>query len=350
MRVSSMADSIKKNRLSCFAVACLPGKNEQPKTTKDGSKPRGSKTSKNPWAPTPPAVPAKKVMSGRREENGGVLPTLRVPVHANDFHVTAKCDLGGVALSPRSILLKTSGLKAGDKALHLQVRRAIADEVEALSTASVISEDFTEDKVAAAKAEEEDAALAKAQPVFVLLETYCANKRIRFYELLTQHDKRRVGRMTLTELKKLIQLVMPQVSDNQVRYIQTIVSPSLKGEVDIKEFSVLMKEYKNLGLEITAQESVDIKDVLKRLAVEMASNSNLAHTTFRTYGKDGNGTLSVVEQARMVRSMMPHLTEREHALVTRKLRLMSSHSDGSLMYKEIVAAVRTVSTKVSLSD
>eukprot|EP00854_Cymbomonas_tetramitiformis_P001473 gene1473-2099_t len=180
---------------------------------------------------------------------------------------------------------------------------------------------------------------------FAALDAHLKQNSTRLKDLFEQYDADSSGALDRAELSKLMQTLMPQITQTSIQYFQAMLDVDGDGEVTYSELVHAIKECLSAGTAAKAEGDMETTEVLTKLSQYIKGDRETALRVFHAFDKNGSGKLSSAELAQLVLKVLPGVTKQQVRLVLAHMKRLDLSGDGLLSFPEFCKALKGLKIK-----
>eukprot|EP00899_Mesostigma_viride_P018669 jgi/Mesvir1/26803/Mv20568-RA.1 len=176
--------------------------------------------------------------------------------------------------------------------------------------------------------------------LFQVLDEYLMKEKpLLLRVLFDEYDQDQSGYLNCTELGHLVKRIMPNLTERQVRYFQTMVDIDGDGRVTFEELRKKMKEARITANSIRADQPRELWEAMSKLHKFITENKVKVSEAFAHYDINKRGKLSFSDSLRMFQSLLPAITRTELRYVVTAIDSIDSDHDGFISESELRTAI-----------
>ncbi|GAQ86221.1 hypothetical protein KFL_002760170 [Klebsormidium nitens] len=184
---------------------------------------------------------------------------------------------------------------------------------------------------------------SEARGVFARLGRCLAEEGASARALFEGADADASGALSRTELRRLVQRILPGVSARELQYVQLMLDEGGTGRVTWPEFEALVQAC--ASSEQASRQQIRVgsaeADVMRTLRFIASDDPARVRALFDQYDRDKSGYLDQAELLSMIRDLMPPMDVRDRRFIIANLAFrMDADGDGRIRLDELLGKLK----------
>eukprot|EP00798_Chlamydomonas_sp_ICE-L_P029768 gene29768-5416_t len=175
-----------------------------------------------------------------------------------------------------------------------------------------------------------------------ILDQYLRSERVRFRELFEHFDRDRSGTLDSSELRQMIQQLMPHATDTQLRYFRSMLDCGGNVRLTSEEFITAASQC--MGAEADAHRGMGLPREVVAILKDLSRfiNRNRLRRMWDQYDREGSGYLEPQYLMQLFKGAIPKISETALRYIGVQLYLVFMDGDGVISFVDMVKALRGV--------
>ncbi|KXZ46909.1 hypothetical protein GPECTOR_39g403 [Gonium pectorale] len=174
------------------------------------------------------------------------------------------------------------------------------------------------------------------------LDSFLTNNAARLQEVFAQFDTDNSGQLDRRELSRLLQTLMPDLTQSQIEELRMMLDVDGDGQISLSEMLESIKEAFAARTAAKVGRNIEVNDALDRIRDVLRENKKEVRAAFNELDGDKDDCLTHLDVLRLVRRFLPDMYQREVRYLLAKLQQWDVVGDSRITFDEIYQAMELV--------